>query len=108
MNSEDDEPSNGGNSLSEVQPASSVRFDSYRSLAYSDVQIIVGSSVVPPFRFKAGGWEISQSSIEVGTAIATRITENGFFMFRINEDQGGGIELTDLPNPSQGTEVKSE
>jgi hypothetical protein len=108
MNSEDDEPSNGANSLREGQPASSARFDSYRSLAYSDVRIIVASSVVPPFRFKAGGWEISQSSIEVGTAIAARITENGFFMFRINEDQGGGIELTDLPNPSQETEVESE
>ena len=108
MNSEDDEPSNGANGLRDGQPASSARFDSHRSLAYSDVRIIVPSSDVPPFRFKASGWEISQCSIEVGTAIAARIAENRFFMFRINEDQGGGIELTDLPNPSQGTEVESE
>jgi hypothetical protein len=42
-------------------------------LAYSDVRIIVASSVVPPFRFKAGGREISHASIEVGTAIAARM-----------------------------------
>jgi hypothetical protein len=102
MNSEDDEPSNGANNLREGQPASSARFDSYRSLAYPDVRIIVASSVVPPFRFKAGGWEISQSSIEVDTAIAARITENGFFMFRINEDQGGGIETALNARPAPG------
>ena len=82
----------------ESQPASSAEFDSYRSLANSNIRIIVPKDVVPPFRFKAGGWEFSQSSAELGPAINARIAERGFFMFRVNEDQsGGGVELTDLP-----------
>jgi hypothetical protein len=89
-------------------PASSAGFDSYQSLAYSDVRIIVANGVVPPFRFKAGGWEMSQSSIEVGMAIDARIAQNGFFMFRLNDDQTGGNELTDLPSRSQGTEAEAE
>jgi hypothetical protein len=81
----------------ESQPASSAEFDSYRSLADSNVRIIVARDVVPPFRFKAGGWELSQSLTEVGSAMKVRIAEKGFFMFRVNEDQTGGIELTHLP-----------
>jgi hypothetical protein len=103
------EPSTETDGCQESQPTSSAGFDSYRSLAYSDVRIIVAKDVVPPFRFKAGGWELSQSSIEVGSALEARIAENGFFMFRVNEDQTGGTELTDLPPDSQsGTEVESE
>ena len=82
----------------ESQPASA-GFDCYRSLVYPDVRIIVAKDIVPPFRFKAGGWELADSSIEVGSATRARIAENGFFMFRINEDQTGGTELTDLPPP---------
>jgi hypothetical protein len=81
----------------ESQPASSAEFDSYRSLADSNVRIIVAKDVVPPFRFKAGGWELSQSLAEVGSAMKARIAEKGFFMFRVNDDQTGGIELTHLP-----------
>ena len=84
----------------ENQPASA-GFDCYRSLVYSDVRIIVAKDVVPPFRFKAGGWELADSSIEVGSATRARIAEKGFFMFRINEDQSGATELTDLPLPSK-------
>jgi hypothetical protein len=93
----------------ESQPASGAGFDSYRSLADSNLRIIVAKDVVPPFRFKAGGWEFSQSSTEIGSAIRARIAEKGFFMFRVNEDQTGGIELTDLQSSSQsGTEFKGE
>ncbi len=93
----------------EGQPASSAGFDSYRSLADSNIRIIVAKDVVPPFRFKAGGWELSQSSTELGSAIKARIAEKGFFMFRVNEDQTGGIELTDFPPLSRSeTEFKSE
>ena len=92
------EQSNEVDGSQESQPASA-GFDCYRSLVYSDVRIIVANDVVPPFRFKAGGWELADSSIEVGSATRARIAENGFFMFRINEDQTGGTELTDLPPP---------
>jgi hypothetical protein len=93
----------------ESPPASSAGFDSYRSLADSNIRIIVAKDVVPPFRFKAGGWEFSQSSTELGSAIRARIAEKGFFMFRVSEDQTGGIELTDFPSRSQNeTEFKGE
>jgi len=107
MASDNSKPWTDADGHQESQPVSSAGFDSYRSLAYSDVRIIVAKDVAPPFRFKAGGWELS-SSLEVGSAMRARIAENGFFMFRINEDQTGGIEITDLPSPSQGgTEVES-
>jgi hypothetical protein len=93
----------------ESQPVSGAGFDSYRSLADSNIRIIVAKDVVPPFRFKAGGWEFSQSSTELGSTIKMRIAEKGFFMFRINEDRTGGIELIDFPSPSQGgTKIEGE
>jgi hypothetical protein len=47
----------------------------------------------------AGGWEFFQSSTELGPVMKTRIAEKGFFLFRVNEDQTGGVELTDPPVP---------
>jgi len=82
----------------EKQTASSAGFDSYRSLADSNIRIVVAKGTVPPFRFKAGGWELMQSSIDVGSATKARIAAKGFFMFRVNEDQTGGTELTDIPS----------
>jgi hypothetical protein len=81
----------------ESQPTWSGEFDSYRSLADSNVRIIVAKEVVPPFRFNAGGWELSQPSIDPGPAIRARIAQKGFFMFRESEDQSGGVELASLP-----------
>ncbi len=98
------DPLTGADGSQESQPASSAGFDSYRSLADSSIRIIVAKDVVPPFRFKAGGWELTQSSTEPGSAIKARIAEKGFFMFRVNSDQTGGIELTDFPSPSQSRE----
>jgi hypothetical protein len=83
-------------------------FDRYRSLADPTVTIFVPSDVVPPFRFKAGGWELLQSPAEIGSAMRTRIAEIGFFMFRVNADQTGGIELTDLPARSQSGPAEAE
>jgi hypothetical protein len=102
MVDEDSEPSTEADGSQDSQPTvPSAGFDSYRSLADSNLMIIVAKDVVPPFRFKAGGWELSRSSIELGSAIKNRIAEKGFFMFRVNEDQAGGIELTDLPLRAQ-------
>jgi len=88
------------------EPSVNTGFDNYRSLANPNIRIIVARDVVPPFRFKAGGWELLRSSNEPGSAIRTRIAERGFFLFRVNEDGAGGSELTDLPLPSQGGSVE--
>jgi hypothetical protein len=65
----------------ESQPASSAGFDSYRSLADSNIRIIVAKDVVPPFRFKAGGWELSQSANELGPATKARIAKKASSCF---------------------------
>ena len=99
MAEDSSEPSTQADGGQEGQPALRAGFDSYRSLADSNIRIIVAKDVVPPFRFKAGGWELSQSSVELGPATKARIAEKGFFMFRVNEDQTGAIELIDFPPP---------
>jgi hypothetical protein len=38
----------------------------HRSLLDPTLTILLPADKVPPFRFKAGGWELLQSSIEVG------------------------------------------
>jgi hypothetical protein len=76
-------------------------FDRYRSLLDPTLTILVLADEVPPFRFKAGGWELLQSSIEVGEAIKVRIAEKGFFLFRVNEDLSGGVELSEPPTSVQ-------
>jgi len=35
--------------------------------------IVVAKDVVPPFRFNAGGWDLSRSSIELGSAMKARL-----------------------------------
>jgi hypothetical protein len=90
---------NGSDQEGQIEPI--IGFDRYRSLLDPAVTIIVAKDVVPPFRFKAGGWELLQSSIEPGSAIKSRITEQGFFLFRVNEDQSGGVELSDPQTPMQ-------
>ena len=72
-------------------------FDSYRSVGDPRLMIFVGTGTVPPFRLKAGGWELEKFSIELGPAMKERISKNGFFMCRINDDQCGWIEQTDIP-----------
>lgn len=109
MAEDNSKPSTEADGSQESQPVLGAGFDSYRSLIDSNLMIFVAKDVVPPFRFKAGGWELSQSSIELGSAMKARIAEQGFFMFRANEDQTGGIELTDLPSPPQRrTEIENE
>jgi hypothetical protein len=81
----------------EGEAALTTVFHNYRSLIDPNLMIFVAKDAVPPFRFKAGGWELLQSSIELGPAMKARVAEKGFFMCRVNEDQAGWIELTDLP-----------
>jgi hypothetical protein len=45
--------------------------------------IIVAKEVVPPFRFKAGGWELFRPSIGLGSAMKAPIAEKGLFLIRV-------------------------
>jgi hypothetical protein len=83
----------------EDEEAVSKTSDNYRSIADPNLMIFVEKDVVPPFRFKAGGWDLLQSSIDLGPAMKTRIADNGFFLFRVNEDKNGGVELSDPQTP---------
>jgi hypothetical protein len=83
----------------EDEEAVSKAFDNYRSVADPNLMIFVEKDAVPPFRFKAGGWDLLQSSIDLGPAMKTRIADNGFFLFRVNEDKNGGVELSDPQTP---------
>jgi hypothetical protein len=94
------QPLTKADGISEFTSAAlSAGYDNYRSLQDSDLLIFVAHDAVPPFRFKAGGWELLQSSIELGSAMRARIAENGFFMFRVNENKDGGVELSDPQTP---------
>jgi len=87
----------GEPSIEEGEQASTATFDLYRSLTYPTLMIFVAKDVVPPFRFKAGGWELLRSSAALGPAMKTRIAEKGYFLCRLNDDRSGWSELT---NPS--------
>ena len=67
----------------EGEQASTATFDLYRSLTYPNLMIFVAKDVVPPFRFKAGGWELLRSTA-LGPAMKTRIAEKGYFVCRLN------------------------
>jgi len=77
------------------RPELDTGFEGYRSVSDPNIMIYVAQDVVPPFRFKAGGWELFQSSADLGSAMKARIAEKGFFLFRANEDRTGGVELSD-------------
>jgi hypothetical protein len=81
-------------------------FDNYRSVADPNLVIFVENDTAPPFRFKVGGWELLQSAMDLGPAMKARIAEKGFFMFRVNEDQVGGVELSDPQTPLAEAELK--
>jgi hypothetical protein len=97
MAGDSSEPSMAPGGDEENEAESNAGFDNYRSFSDPNLMIFVAKDVVPPFRFKAGGWELLRSSISLGPAMATRIAEQGFFMCRVKPDQTGWIEVTDLP-----------
>jgi hypothetical protein len=78
-------------------------FDNYRSVGDPDVMMFVSSGAVPPFRFKAGGWDLLQSSIDLGPVMKTRIAEKSFFMCRVIEGGQGWTELKDLVAPPEAS-----
>jgi hypothetical protein len=83
-----------------IDEGSSALFDCYRSVADSNLMIFVAKDVVPPFRFKAGGWEFLQSSTELESAITADIANKGYFLLRTTGDQAGKAELVDFSTHS--------
>lgn len=95
----DEQPVEAGGSQ-ESQPASSAGYDSYRSLADSNLVIFVPQHTVPPFRYKAGGWELLQSSVELNSVARAGIAENGFFIDRINPMSSGELVPSEQNRPA--------
>jgi len=89
-----DDPSIKPLNAAQDEQASPSTFDHYRSVADPSLRIFVANDAVPPFRFKAGGWELLTSSIDLGPAMKFRITQNGYFLCRVKDDRSGWSELT--------------
>jgi hypothetical protein len=84
----------------ESQPEVSAGYDSYRSLADSNLIIFVPTHTVPPFRFKAGGWELLQASIDLNPAARARVAEKGFSIERANPESSDEIVPSDPDEPT--------
>jgi hypothetical protein len=75
----------------ESRAALNAGYNSYRSLADSNLIVVVPNGVVPPFRFKAGGWELLQSSIDLSSELKARIAETGFLMQTADSTSSGDL-----------------
>ena len=84
----------------ESQPEVSAGYDSYRSLADSNLIIFVPKHTVPPFRFKAGGWELLHASIDQDSAARARVAEKGYFIQTANPVSSGELVPSDHDDPA--------
>lgn len=82
-------------------------YDHYRSVRDPTLMIFVDKDAAPPFRYKAGGWDMFQASVDLGPAMRARIAERGYFLLRVTDDATEATELTDIPS-SQGQEVRPD
>jgi hypothetical protein len=73
------------------QQEPSAGYDSYRSLAAPNIIIVVPKNAVPPFRFRAGGWELLEPSIGLNAAAQARVAEEGFFIGTANPVRSGEL-----------------
>ena len=92
------------------EPSLDAGFDNYRSLANPNIRIIVPKDVVPPFRFKAGGWELLSSTTKPGSAIQARIArKRASFCFMLMRTGLVGTNRSIFRRPLQrinGTKAK--
>ena len=84
----------------ESQPELSAGYDSYRSLADSNLIIFVPKHAVPPFRFKAGGWELLQASIDLNPEAKARVAEKGYFIEGANSASSGEVIPSSSDDPA--------
>lgn len=85
----------------ESQPEASAEYDSYQSVADSNFVIFVPKDSVPPFRFKAGGWELLQTSIELTPGARARIAEEGYFIENCTPVGSGEVIPGDYRGPAE-------
>jgi hypothetical protein len=84
-------------------------YDHYRSVRDPTLMIFVDKDAAPPFRYKAGGWDLFQASVDLGPAMRARIAEKGYFLLRATDDATEATELTDIPSRLQpGQEARSD
>jgi hypothetical protein len=82
-------------------------YDHYRNVRDPTLMIFVDKDAVPPFRYKAGGWDLFQTSVDLGPAIMARVAEQGYFLFRVTDNATEATELIDIPSrlqPRTGSE----
>jgi hypothetical protein len=84
----------------EGRPEVSAGYDSYRSLADSNRIIFVPKHTIPPFRFKAGGWELLQASIDLKPEAKARVAEKGYFIETANSASSGEVISSDRGGPA--------
>jgi hypothetical protein len=83
-------------------------YDHYRSVRDPSLMIFVVMDAVPPFRFKAGGWELVKISIDLGPVMMARVAEKGYFLCRVADNQAGWAELPDIPSRLVEPETQDE
>jgi hypothetical protein len=83
-------------------------YDYYRSVRDPSLMIFVVTDAVPPFRFKAGGWELLQISMNLGPAMMARVAEKGYFLCRVADNEAGWAELPDIPSRPTEPGIKNE
>jgi hypothetical protein len=83
----------------ESQPEASAGYDSYRSLADSSVIIFVPKHTVPPLRFKAGGWELLQTSVDLNPDARARVAEEGYLIETADSVSSTEVVSSDFTRP---------
>jgi hypothetical protein len=73
-------------------------YDHYRSVRDLTLMIFVDKDAVPPFRYKVGGWDLFQTSVDLGPAMRARIAKKGYFLLRATEDASETTKLKDIPS----------
>jgi hypothetical protein len=88
---------------SAILPANFQRRDrsSHSPINLSNMMSATASKASREFFGSSEAAAIMRTAIEPGSAIKARIAEKGFFLFRVNEDLTGGVELSDPQTPVQ-------
>ena len=93
------------------EPELNAGYDHYRSLADPHLVIFVPACTIPPLRFKAGGWVLLQSSVDLDSDARTRIAESGYLIETVgttsSDEQARNDHAAQIA-PSQTVELTSE
>jgi hypothetical protein len=81
-------------------------YDSYLSLADANLVIFVPGRAVPPFRYKAGGWELLQPSVELSSEVKALIAEKGYVIETKGPKSSGEIVARDQHETTPSLEIE--